>query len=322
MSILVRVAAALAALLLTVAAQAQMYPSRPVKIIVPFPPGGTNDILARVMAERLQSALGQPFIVENRGGAGGMIGAEVASKAAPDGYTLLLSASGPLAVGLKLYKKVPYDVMRDFTPVAMIADVTLVLISSPSFKPQNVKEVIAYAKANPGRLNAGLPAVGSMHHLLTEMFRLRTGTTVNMIPYKGSGPVVVDLLAGVVDTDFENLPVVIQHIKTNRLRALAVASEKRSELLPDTPTFVELGLPDLVASPWFALVAPAGTPKEIIDRLNDEVNKSLRTPGMKALLDKQGANAVIATPEEAKEFIRKEIDKWAKVVAESGAKVE
>jgi tripartite-type tricarboxylate transporter receptor subunit TctC len=322
MSMLIRASAALATLLLAVAAHAQTYPSRPVRIIVPFPPGGTTDILARVTAERLQSALGQPFIVENRSGAGGVIGTEVAAKAAPDGHTLMLSSSAPLAVGLKLYKKIPYDVMRDFTPVAMIADVTVLLVSSPSFKPQNVKEVIAYAKANPGKLNAGLPAVGSMQHLLMELFRLRTDTTINMIPYKGSGPVVVDLLAGVVDTDFENLPVVIEYIKANRLRALAVASEKRSELLPDTPTFLELGLPDLVAAPWFALVAPAGTPKEIVDRLNVEVNKMLRAPNMKALLEKQGANAIIATPEEARDFFQKEIDKWAKVVIESGAKID
>ena len=322
MTIFIRAAAMLAVLLLAAAAHAQTYPSRPVRIIVPFPPGGTTDILARISAERLQSTLGQPFLIENRSGAGGVIGTEAAAKAAPDGYTLMLSSSAPLAVGLKLYKKLPYDTLRDFTPVAMIADVTVVLVSSPAFKPQNVKELIAYAKANPGKLNAGLPAVGSMQHLLTEMFRLRTDTTVNMIPYKGSGPVVVDLLAGVVDTDFENLPVVIEYIKANRLRALAVASEKRSELLPDTPTFIELGLPDLVAAPWFALVAPAGTPKAIVDRLNHEVNEMLRAPNTKAILDKQGANAVIATPEETREFFRKEIDKWAKVVAESGAKVE
>lgn len=322
MSILIRAAAALAALLLALAAQAQGYPARPVKIIVPFPPGGTTDILARITAERLQSAFGQPFLVENRGGAGGVIGTEALVKAAPDGHTLMLSSSAPLAVGLKLYKSLPYDVMRDITPVAMIADVTVVLATSLAFKPQNVKELIAYAKANPGKLNAGLPAVGSMQHLLTELFRLRTDTSVNMIPYKGSGPVVVDLLAGVVDMDIENLPVVLEYIKANRLRALAVASEKRSELLPDTPTFVELGLPDLVAAPWFALVAPAGTPKEIVDRLNDEVNKMLRAPRTKAVLDKQGANAVITTPEAAKEFFRTEIEKWARVVAESGAKIE
>jgi len=322
MNILVRASALLAALLLATAAYAQAYPTKPVKIIVPFPPGGTTDILARVMAERFQSVFGQQFLVENRSGAGGVIGTAIAAKAAPDGYTFLLSSSAPLAVGLKLYKTIPYDVLRDFAPVAMIADVTVLLVSSPSFKPQTVKEVIAYAKANPGKLNAGLPAVGSMQHMLMELFRLRTGTSINMIPYKGSGPVVVDLLAGVVDTDFDNLPAVIEYVKANRLRALAVASEKRSELLPDTPTFVELGLPDLVAAPWFALVAPAGTPKEIVDRINDEVNKTLRAPSMKALLEKQGANAVFSTPAETREYFRKEIDKWAKVVAETGAKLE
>ena len=322
MFIVVRLVFALCAIVLADASHAQDYPLHPVKIIVPFPPGGTNDILARMMSERLQKALGQPFVVENRGGAGGLIGVEMSAKAAPDGYTLLLSSSGPVAVGLSLYKSVPYNVARDFSPVAMIAEVTIVLVSAPGFKPQNVKELIAYAKANPGMVMAALPALGSMHHLMTELFRMQTSTEINMIPYKGSGPAAADLVAGHVHIDFENLPVVIEYIKANRLRPLAVASGKRSERLPDTPTFVELGLPDLVAAPWFALFAPAGTPKDIAARLNEKVNAILREPEVKALLDKYGASAVIYTQEQTGAFIQKEIDRWAKVVKESGAKVE
>ncbi len=317
-----RMLAVLAVALFVLPTYAQTYPSRPVRIIVPYPPGGSTDIIARIVAERLQNALGQPFIVENRSGAGGFIGTEAASKAAPDGYTLLLSSSPPLAVGLKLYKKVPYDVMRDFIPIAMVAEYTIVFASSASFKPQSVKEVIAYAEANPGKLNAGLNSVGSIHHLLTELFRLRTKTSINMIPYRGSGPLVNDLLSGVIDVDFDNLPVLIEYIKTNRLRALAVASSRRSELLPETPTFLELGLPDLVAAPWNMMLAPAATPREIVVRLNDEVNKILRAPSTVALLAKQGVITIPNTVDYARTFLQQEIEKWANVVAESGAKVE
>jgi len=312
----------LAALATVATATAQPYPSRPVKVIVPYPPGGTNDILARIMGERLQKAMGQTFLIENRSGAGGVIGADAGAKAAPDGYTLLLSSSAPLAVGLGLYQKVPYDVVRDFSPVAMIADATITVVSYPGFKPQNINEVVAYAKANPGELKVALNSLGSMHHLLTEMFRLRTNTKINMIPYKGTGPAVVDLLAGHVDMDFENLPAVIQHIRGGRLRALAVGSAQRSELLPEVPTLKELGLTDLVAAPWFALVAPAGTPREIIVRLNAEVNKILSLPETKELLAKQGADPILRTPEETTAFIHQEVDKWARIVKESGAKLQ
>ncbi len=318
----IRFAAALAAASISFAALGQAWPSKQVKMIVPFPPGGTTDIMARVLSERLQTAFGQPFVVENRSGAGGVIGTEVTTKSAPDGYTILLSSSAPLAVGLKLYKKVPYDVMKDLAPVSMVGDVTMVLVAGSGFKAANVKETIEYAKANPGKLNLAIPALGSQGHLLTELFRLRTGTSINIIPYKGSGPAVIDLISGVVDGDFENLPAVIEHIKSGKLRALAVLSAKRIPLLPDTPTFAELGMPEFVASPWFAIVAPAGTPREIVMKLNQEINKSLSSPAVQAVFAKQGANPVIATPEETGAFFRSEIDKWAKIVAETGAKLQ
>jgi len=322
MKLTFRLLAALAALFISFAAAAQAWPTRPVKIVVPFPPGGTTDILARMFAERLQGVFGQPFLVENRGGAGGVIGTDAVAKSPPDGYTLLLSSSAPLAVGLKLYKKVPYDAMRDLAPVSMVADVAMVLAVSPGFKATTVNELIAYAKSNPGKLNIALNSLGSQSHLLTELFRVRTGTSFNMVPYKGTGPAVVDLMAGVVDADFENLPAVVELIRGNRLRALAVLSASRSEVLPNVPTMAELGMSEFVASPWFAIAAPAGTPAPIVARLNEEINKILKAPATRELLAKQGANPVVMTPEETARFFREEIDKWARIVAETGAKLE
>lgn len=313
---------ALAASCVALSASAQAWPAKQVRMIVPFPPGGTTDIMARVIAERLTASLGQTFVVENRSGAGGVIGTDVTAKAAPDGYTILLSSSAPLAVGLKLYQKVPYDVMRDLAPVSMVGDVAMVLVTNPQFQARNLQELIAYAKANPGKLNVALNALGSQSHLLTELFRVRTGTSINMVPYKGSGPAVIDLLAGVVDADFENLPAVIEQIRAGKLRALATLSARRLDVLPDTPTFAELGMPEFVAAPWFAIVAPAGTPQQIVTKLNAEINKVLAAPATKEIFAKQGANPVIATPEETARFFREEIDKWAKVVAETGAKLQ
>lgn len=313
---------ALAASCVALTAAAQAWPTKQVRMIVPFPPGGTTDIMARVIAERLTASLGQTFVVENRSGAGGVIGTDVTAKAAPDGYTILLSSSAPLAVGLKLYQKVPYDVMRDLVPVSMVGDVAMVLVTNPQFQARSLQELIAYAKANPGKLTVALNALGSQSHLLTELFRVRTGTSINMVPYKGSGPAVIDLLAGVVDADFENLPAVIEQIRAGKLRALATLSAKRLDVLPDTPTFAELGMPEFVAAPWFAIVAPAGTPAPIVAKLNAEINKVLATPATREIFAKQGANPVIASPEETARFIREEIDKWAKVVAETGAKLQ
>lgn len=302
-------------------AHSQSYPVRPVKIIVPFPPGGSTDIMARVIASRLQTALGQPFVVENRAGASGVIGTQATAESAPDGYTLMLASSAPLAVGLKLYPKLPYDVLRDLTPVSMVGEVGMVLVTNPQFQPQNLKDLIAYVKTNPGKVSFGLNALGSQSHLLTELFQLRTGTSINMIPYKGSGPAVIDLIGGTINADFENVPAVIEHIKTGKLRAMAALSATRSDVLPDTPTFAELGMPEFVAAPWFAIVAPAGTPPAIVSKLNVEINKILAAPDVKELFAKQGANTVVASPEQTGAFFRQEIDKWAKVVSETGAKL-
>ena len=323
MNLVLRVIAAiLAAALPATAAHAQAYPSRPVKIVVPAVPGGVNDALGRIMAERLQKSMGQPFVLENRGGAGGLIGADAVAKAAPDGHTLLLSFGGPLAVGLALYKSVPFDVMRDFAPISMIADVTMIMVSYPGFKSQSVNELIAYANANPGKVNAAINVIGSMGHMLTEQFRLVTKTNITMVSYKGTGPAIADLMAGHVDIDIDALPPVIGQIKAGRLRPLAVASAHRSELLPEIPTFQELGVAGLDAPAWFALLAPAGTPKEIVERLNAETTKILHSAETKELLAKQGASARPATAQETGAFIRQEIERWARVVKESGAKIE
>jgi tripartite-type tricarboxylate transporter receptor subunit TctC len=320
---LARSAVAIVASLAAAAVFAQGYPAKPVRIVVPFPPGGTNDILGRLMAERLQKSLGQSFVVENRSGAGGMIGADAVAKSAGGGYTLLLSSSAPLAVGLSLFKGgPPYDVVRDFVPVAMVADVTVAFVAYPGFPASSVKEVVAVARAKPGTVRVALPALGSVHHLLAEIFRTKNALQVNMIPYKGTGPAVIDLIAGHVDIDFENLPAVVQHIKAGKLRALAVASAERTPVLPDVPTFKELGMPELVAAPWFALVAPAGTPNDVVALLNQQVQAILKAPDTREVLEKQGANAVLSTPEETGKFIRAEIDRWATVVRDTGAKVE
>lgn len=314
--------AVLVAAMLAPFAHAQTYPSKQVKIIVPFPPGGSTDIMARVIASRLQTALGQPFVVENRSGAGGVIGTEATAKSAPDGYTVMLASSAPLAVGLKLYPKLPYDVQRDLTPVSMVGEVGMVLVTNPNFQAQTIKDLVAYAKANPGKLSFGLNALGSQSHLLTALFQVRTGTSINMIPYKGSGPAVIDLIGGTINADFENVPAVIEHIKAGKLRAVATLSAKRTDVLPNTPTFAELGMPEFVAAPWFAIVAPAGTPSAIVSKLNAEINKILAAPDVKEIFAKQGANTVIASPEETGAFFRQEIEKWAKVVAETGAKLQ
>lgn len=316
-------AAGLAALALFTAATAiaQTWPQKPVKIVMPFPPGGTNDLVARAVADRLTTALKQPFIVDNRGGAGGLIGTDAVAKSAPDGYTLLVSNAGSLAAGMSLRAKVPYDVMRDFMPVSLLADTTIALAVHPAVPAKNARELIALAKAKPGKLNSAVPGLGTLQHLVTEWFRLRANVNIASVPYKGGAPALVDLLAGHNDMTFINLPTILEFSKAGRLRVIAVADAKRSELLPEVPTLNET-LPGVVASPWIAMVAPAATPKEIIARLNAEVVRINRTPELKQYLSAQGANPLWSAPDETRTFIREEIDKWAVVAREAGIKPE
>ncbi len=301
-------------------ASAQGYPVRAVRMVVAYPPGGGVDIVARILAGPLNSALKQPIVVDNRSGAAGMLGHALVAKAAPDGYTLLLAAAGPL-VGTKMMAVVPYDPAKDFTSIAMVANLGVVLVSSTAFKPRSVPELIEHAKANPGKVNLAINAVGSLYHILAEQMMLSTGTTMNRIPYKGAAPAMLDLVAGAVDVEVESLPVAIQNIRAKRILALAVASNKRSELLPNVPTFAELGMPEMVASPWYALIGPAGVPKSIVVRLNKEVNEILRQPSISEQFSKQGIDVVMASADETERFVQSEIRRWDEVVIKTGMKL-
>ena len=311
-----------AALLFTAVANAQPYPSKPVHVIVPAAPGGANTIIARILADRLQTAMGQPFLVENRGGAGGVVGANAVAKATPDGYTLLLTFGGPIATGLAMLQSVPYDAGRDFAPISRTGDVPLAMVASPKFGPQTVKDLVDYAKMNPGKVTASINSLGTMGHLLTEQFRLVTKVDLNLIPYKGSGPALVDLLGGQIDIAVDTVPAVLSFIKAGRLRPLAVATATRFDLLPDVPTFTEQGLAGLEVTTWFALLAPAGTPKDIIKRLNEETVKILNLKEVKELMAATGTIARGSTPEELGEYMRAETEKWAKIIKAAGIKAE
>jgi len=312
------------AVVLSVHAHAQApYPNHPVRIVVPFPAAGTTDILARVTAQRLTETLGQPFVVENRPGAGGNIGAELVAKSPPDGYTMLMGTVGTHAINPSLYEKMPYDHVKDFVPVVLVAGVPNVLVVTPSLPVKSVQELIAYAKANPGKLNFASSGSGTSIHLSGELFKTMTGVSMQHVPYKGSAPALADLAGGQVELMFDNLPSSLALIKAGKLRALAVTSLTRSSALPDVPTISESGLPGFEASSWFGLLAPAGTPKDVVTKVNGEVAKWLATPEAKEKLAAQGA--IVASgfaPEDFSRHIASETTKWHKVVKESGAKVE
>jgi tripartite-type tricarboxylate transporter receptor subunit TctC len=301
---------------------AQAYPAKTVKLIVPFPPAGTTDILARIVAQKLSERLGQQFIIDNRAGAGGNIGADLASKSTPDGYTLLVGTVGTNAINASLYAKMPYDTAKDFAPIGMIAAVPNVLVVHPSVPVKSVKELIELAKSKPGELNFASSGNGTSIHLSGELFKTMAGVNMNHIPYKGSAPALTDLLGGQVQLMFDNLPSSMPHIKAGKLRPLAVTSLQRSPALPDIPTIAESGLAGFDASSWFALFAPAGTPKDIITKLNAELQVILQMPEVRVKFAEQGAEPGNFTPEQLGAFTRAEMVKWAKVVKDSGAKVD
>jgi tripartite-type tricarboxylate transporter receptor subunit TctC len=314
--------AALAAFASLALAQAP-YPSRPIRIVVPFPAGGTTDILARAVAVKLTETTGQPAVVDNRPGAGGNIGAELVAKSAPDGYTFLMGTVGTHAINPSLYAKMPYDHVKDFAPVILVAGVPNVLVINPSLPVNSVQELIAYIKANPGKVNFASSGSGTSIHLSGELFKTMTGTQITHVPYKGSAPALQDLVGGQVQIMFDNLPSSLALIKGGKLKALAVTSLERSSALPDVPTVAESGLPGFEASSWFGLLAPAGTPKEAIAKINGEVAKWLATPEAKEKLASQGAIAASGlTPDDFAKHIATETTKWNKVVKESGAKVD
>ncbi len=317
----VRIALAfLVAFLAAAAAPAQTWPSKPVRYVVPFPPAGATDILARIIAEKLSGPLGQSVVVENRPGAAGNVGTEFVAKSAPDGYTIL-QLTVAQSISATLYEKLNYGLEKDLIPVAMIALVPNVMIVNPSVPAKSVAEFIALAKSRPGRINFASSGSGTSIHMSAEMFKMLTGVNIVHIPYKGSGPALADLMGGQVDVMFDNLTSSIGLIRSGKLRALAVTTSTRYQELPDVPTVQET-VPGYEATAWFGIVAPAGTPREVVMRINGEVNRALAHADVKEKLAQQGALARSWTPEEFGSFIHNEVVKWAKVVKASGAKVE
>jgi len=303
-------------------ASAQGYPARPVKLIVPFPPGGPLDVTGRLIAQKLTEAWGQAVVVDNKPGAGGNIGADLVAKAAPDGYTILLGALSTHAVNPSLYAKMPYDPIRDFVPITLLATTPNVLVVNPLLPVNSVKDLVAYAKANPGKLSFGSGSNGSAGHLAGELFKVDTGTDIVHIPYKGGAPATQALLAGDVQFMFDNLANATPQVKAGKLKALAVTTAERSRLAPELPTMAEAGIPGFDISTWYGLLAPAGTPKEVIAKWNAEVTRILNTPDVRERLAAQGAEAAPTTPEQFAAFIAREIPKYARIVKVSGAKVD
>jgi tripartite-type tricarboxylate transporter receptor subunit TctC len=305
------------------------WPAKPVRIVVPFAAGGTTDILARALAPELQRAFGQPFVVDNRPGAGGNSGAAEVAKAASDGYTLLMGTVGTQAINPSLYPKMPYDAAKDFVPVTLVAGVPNVVVINPAsaqkYGVDSIATLVKALKANPGRLNMASSGNGTSIHLSGELFKTMTGTFMVHIPYRGSGPALIDLMGGAMDVMFDNLPSALPHIRSGKLKALAVTSAVRSAALPDLPAVAEAGGPALKgfeASSWFGLLAPAGTPADIVGRVQAESAKALATPAMKERLLAQGAIPSGNTSAEFARFIEAETKKWAQVVKASGAKVD
>ncbi|MFO1282755.1 MAG: tripartite tricarboxylate transporter substrate binding protein [Burkholderiales bacterium] len=318
--------AAASALLVVAAAPASLaqapWPAKPVRIVVPFPPGGTTDILARAAALKMTEAWKEQAVVDNRPGAGGNIGAELVARAPADGYTLLMGTVGTHAINASLYAKMPFDPIRDFAPVILVAAVPNVMVVHPSVPASTVTEFIAWAKANPGKVNFASSGSGTSIHLAGELFKTQTGLAMTHVPYKGSAPAIADLVGGQVQVMFDNLPSALPQIRAGRLRALAVTSAQRASALPEVPTVAESGLPGFEASSWFGLLSPAGTPREVVQKVNSEIARWLATPEAKEKLASQGAIAAGGTPEDFVAHIAAESAKWQKVVRESGAKVD
>jgi len=309
--------AAALVVLASLAVQAQPWPNKPVRIINPFPAGGGVDAFARPIAAKLSTALGQNFYVENMAGAGGTVGASVAAKAPPDGYTIFVGAIHH-AIAESIYTKLSYNIEKDFDPVTVIAYVPNVIVIHP--KHANIKtysDFLAYVKANPGKLNFGSAGNGTSHHLVGELFKLRTGTDIVHVPYKGAGPMMQDLIAGNVDMAFDGMGTSAPQIKSGRLRPLAVSTATRSPLIPDVPTLGELGLQDFEVTTWYAMWVPHGTPREITEKLYHEIVRALQAPDVKKIWEEQGATAGGQPPAEFGKFQHAEVERWAKVVKEA-----
>jgi tripartite-type tricarboxylate transporter receptor subunit TctC len=303
-------------------AQAQTYPSKPIRMVVPFTPGGTTDILARTVGQKMGEAWGQPVVVDNRPGAGGNIGSELVAKSAPDGYTLLMGTISTHAINASLYKRLPFDPTRDFAPVSRVGTLPNILIVHPSVPVKSVKELIELAKSKPGDLNFASSGVGTSLHLSGELFNSMAGVKLVHVPYKGSSPALADLLGGQVKIMFDNLPSALPHVKAGKLKPLAVTGTRRASVLPEVPTVIESGLAGFEVTSWFAVFAPAKTPKDIVTKLNGEIVKILNSADVQEKLTQIGVDAAPTTPEELAAFAKAETEKWGKVVKATGASAD
>ena len=301
---------------------AQAYPSKPIRLIVPFAAGGGNDAVARLVGKRLADSLGQPVLVDNRPGAGGVVGAELAAKSAPDGYTLFLGGVGSHAINPNLHRKLPYDPVRDFAPVELLAQAPLVLVVHPSVPARDIAEFIAYARANPGRLNFASNGNGSSSQLAAVMFDTMAGVDMVHVPYKGLSPALADLLSGQVQLMFSSVVAILPHIKAGKLRGLATTGAKRLASLPELPTIAESGLPGYEASSWYGILAPAGTPRDIVARLNAELGKALDQPEVRASLIAEGAEPAGGSPEAFAAHIRSEMERLGKLIRDANIRLE
>ena len=303
-------------------ASAQGYPNRPIRMIAPFPAGGLADVLARAVGDEISKALGQPIIVENRAGAGGNVGADAVAKAEPDGYTLLMSSAGILSANQFLYAKMPFEPEKAFVPVSLVADMPILLLVHPKVGAKTAQEFLALARANPGKFNFGSPGIGTTGHLALAYFMHLANVKITHVPYRGAAPSVQDLVAGQTDGTFDNPPTVISHIRAGSILPLGVTAKERLSLLPDVPTMIEGGVPGFVASSWFGVVAPAGTPPEIVKQLSAEIAKAVRLPALQRFPRDSGARLVGNTPEEFAQFIRDERTKWGEIIKAAGIKAD
>lgn len=322
MRILVNVVAAVMAAMLQSAAWSAEYPTRPIRMVVPYAPGGASDFFARIMAERFTAAWGQQVIVDNRAGAGGNIGSDIVAKSNPDGYTMLLGTSGSNAVNPSLYAKLPYDAKRDLALIAMVASTANILVVRTVHPAKSVQDIIRMAKANPGKVTYGSSGVGSVLHLSGELLNTVVGIKMVHVPYKGTGPSMIDLLAGSIDTVFSNLPPAVPFVQEKRMRGLAITTAARSPVLPDVPTMIEAGVPNYDVASWFGVMVPAKTPPAVVEKINREVQRILKTPKTQEQLKSQGADPMFKPAREANAFFHEEIAKWAKVIKASGAKAD
>jgi tripartite-type tricarboxylate transporter receptor subunit TctC len=316
------VAGAAVVVLAPAAGRAQAWPSKQIRLVVPYPAGGPTDILARTIAQHLSESLRQQVVVDNKPGASGALGSDIVAKAAPDGYTLVMGNNATHATNQSLYPNFPYDAAKDFAPITLVAGVTHVLVVHPDLPAKTVQEFVAWAKQNPGKINVASTGSGSASHLTLELFKGALNLDMTHVPYKGSAPAVQDLLGGQVQASFQTLPSVLPQIKADKLRALATTGRTRSASLPDLPTIAETAIPGFHSDAWFALFAPAGTPQDIVEKINDEVGDVLARPDVKLAAEKQGFSVEVSKTAELGDFVKAEIVKWAEVVKKSGAKVD